>query len=152
MRFRCPCHPGVMLLLCGCISITLSEVACAPVTSSTPSDSEYILPSDFDGAWRITGETGLANVCVTIIGDRITQLGECESLPVWITDTEPSVRSEDHIIWTFKSSDSVSAEIHTISVFIQSDDTLMGTYSIRQGTEHFPLVDRIIMTRYTLRF
>lgn len=125
---------------------------CAPSASSNPDDPQQVLPDDYDGLWRITSETGLVNRCVTILGDRVTQVGECESIATWITETQPSARSDDQIIWTFETSETGGTVTHTISVRVQSDDTLSGTYSLRQADERFPLVDRIIMTHYVVRY
>lgn len=136
--------------------VAVAAVVCClagcPVDRATvQDDAQQIIPSDYDGAWRITSETGLVNRCITILGDRVTQIAECEGVSTLVADTEPSARSSDQIIWTFRTTDSGSDVLHTISVHVQPDGTLRGTYSLRSPGETFALTDRIIMARRQIR-
>lgn len=131
---------GVLSLLGGC-----------PVDQRIADDAGRLIPSDYDGVWRITSETGLVNRCVTILGDRVTQFSECDGGLTLITDAELSARSGTQIIWTFRTSDEDPNTLHTISVYIQPDGTLRGTYSLRLPDSLFALTDRIIMARRQIR-
>ncbi|MFQ5806405.1 MAG: hypothetical protein ACE5I3_08140 [Phycisphaerae bacterium] len=138
----------------GTISVTvaLCLVGGCPVDPAlVDRDTDWTIPTDFDGIWRITSETGLANRCVTILGDRITQASECDSGFTLIADSEPSARSGNQIIWTFRTSEANGAVLHTISVFVQPDGTLRGKYSLRLPDSTFALTDRIIMERRRVR-
>lgn len=130
----------------------LCLLAGCPVNQDVVGDNaEQLIPTDYDGVWRITSETGLVNRCVTILGDRVTQFSECEGLLTLITDAELSARSGDQIIWTFRTSDADGDVTHSISVHIQPDGTLRGRYSIRFPDSVFALTDRIIMERRRIR-
>jgi len=133
-------------------AIALYLIGGCPVEPrSVDQDSDPLIPTDFDGAWRITSETGLANRCITILGDRVTQAADCDGGFTLIADSEPSARSGNQIIWTYRTSEADGEVLHTISVFVQPDGTLRGTYALRLPDATFALTDRIIMERRRVR-
>jgi hypothetical protein len=134
------------------IAAAACVVAGCPVEPGALDGSVAVLiPTDFDGAWRITSETGLVNRCVTILGDRVTQFSECDGRLTLISDADLGARSGDQVIWTFRTSDDSGETVHTVSVREQTDGTLRGTYSLRLPDSVFALTDRIIMERRRIR-
>ena len=131
----------------------LATLAGCPITR-TPGDgsSDTGVPTNLDGAWRITSETGLVNQCITILGDRVTQVSDCENGRItFISDSEPSARSGSQIIWTFRTNEAGAEILHTISVFRQSDGTLRGRYSLRAPDSEDALTDGVIMETRRVR-
>lgn len=129
---------------------------CLPGGCPNPSTTGLLpdistLPSDYDGVWRITSETGLANICVTILGDRVTQAADCEGGFNLVSDAQPSARAGGQIIWSFRTVEGDGDVLHTISVFEQNDGALRGTFARRTSESAFALVDGIIMERRTIR-
>ena len=137
---------GLLLAL-----VTLALPGGCPTDPGGTGELDGLIETDFDGAWRITSETGLANCCITILGDRVTQYSECDGAINLVSQAELSARSGNQIIWTFQTPDADADTLHTISVFVQPDGTLRGTYSIRLPDSVFAVTDDIIMARRQIR-
>jgi hypothetical protein len=131
-----------MLLCAGC-----------PLPPETPvAGGEPLITTDYDGLWQTISETGLVNNCMTILGDRVTQVGGCDGPGLTIVDAELSVRSGDQIIWTFVTNEPDAGETrHTLSLYIQPDGSLRGRYSLRFPDAALALTDNVIMVPRRVR-
>jgi len=136
--------------IAGLIAALASPSGC-PLDNGPTDAADGLASSDYDRIWQITSETGLVNSCITILGDRVTQAGECNGAALTILDSDLSVRSGEQIIWTFLVPADNGPTRHTISVFVQPDGTLRGTYSLRFAGELLAITDDIIMVPRRVR-